>query len=125
MKIFIVDDSLLLCDKLSNLIRENLEVEHIDCFHQAAGAIRSIEEARPEVVILDIRLPDGNGIDLLKEIKLRSPAPKIIMFTSYAYPHYRKKCLSAGADYFFNKSSEFEKVIQVLKDKTSDDLLKA
>lgn len=116
MKILIIDDSPLLCDKLSNLINENLRVENIDCVYRAEGAIETIEKTRPEVVILDIRLPDGNGIDLLKEIKQRSLAGKTVMFTSYAYPHYRKKCLSAGADHFFNKSSEFEKVIEFLKD---------
>lgn len=116
MKILIIDDSPLLCGKLTNLINENLAVEQMDCVHRAEGAIERIEKVRPDVVILDIRLPDGNGIDLLKEIKERSLAAKTIMFTSYAYPHYRKKCLSAGADYFFNKSSEFERVIEFLSD---------
>jgi len=66
-------------------------------------------------VILDIRMPGGSGIDVLEDIKKINAAPIVIILTNYPYPQYRKKCMAAGADYFFDKSSEFEKVTEVLK----------
>jgi DNA-binding response OmpR family regulator len=66
-------------------------------------------------VILDIRMPGGSGMDVLQAIKREKQAPMVIMLTNYPYPQYRKKCLGLGADYFFDKSTEFEKVTELFK----------
>ena len=78
-------------------------------------AVTAIRELKPDVVILDIRMPGGCGIDVLNTIDKSGRTPVVIMLTNYPYPQYRKKCFAAGADYFFDKSSEFEKVIDVLQ----------
>jgi YesN/AraC family two-component response regulator len=70
---------------------------------------------RPDVVILDIRMPENNGIQVLEAIKKSAAAPVVIMLTAFPYPQYRKKCLEAGAEYFFDKATEFEQVAEVLK----------
>jgi len=59
-------------------------------------------------------MPSGSGISVLEEVKRRDDSPTVIMLTNYPYPQYRKKCMDAGADYFFDKSSEFHKVTEVL-----------
>lgn len=61
------------------------------------------------------KMPGGNGIDVLQNIKKSKPAPIVIMLTNYPYLQYRKKCMKAGAEYFFDKASEFEKVNEVLE----------
>jgi DNA-binding NarL/FixJ family response regulator len=60
-------------------------------------------------------MPQGNGIKVLEEIKKNLQSPKVIIFTNYIYPQYRKKYMNAGADFFFNKSTEFEKLIDTVK----------
>ena len=77
-------------------------------------AMQSIEDLKPDIVILDIKMP-GNGINVLKMIKKKIFAPKVIIFTNYPYPEFRKKCFELGADYFFDKSFELEKLIKILK----------
>jgi len=78
--------------------------------------IAVIEEIKPDAVVLDIRMPKGSGIDVLKYIQNGvQPKPLVIVLTNYPYPHYRKKCLALGADYFIDKSVDFEKVIDVLE----------
>ena len=67
------------------------------------------------MVILDIRMPNGSGIDVLREIKKNEHAPIVIMITNYPYPQYQKKCEAAGADYFFDKATEIGKVTEVLE----------
>jgi DNA-binding NarL/FixJ family response regulator len=75
-----------------------------------------VETLKPDVAILDIRMPTGSGADLVPDLKKLNPAPKVIMLTNYAYPENRKKCMDGGADFFFDKSTEFQKVVAVLKD---------
>ena len=78
-------------------------------------AIKGILELHPDVVILDIRMPGGSRIDVPQAIKREDQVPTVIMLTNYPYPQYRKKCMDLGADYFFDKYSEFEKVMETLE----------
>ena len=115
MKVFIVDDSKIVCERLSEMLSELPEIEITGQAHKAVEAINLIEKLNPDAVILDIRMPGGSGIDVLRKIKKNKTAPLIIMLTNYPYPQYRKKCMDAGVDFFFDKSNEFEKVVEVLK----------
>ncbi len=83
----------------------------------ASEAIAAFQQLKPEVAILDIQMPGGSGIDVLVHIKKESPRTTVIMLTNYPLPPFRKCCQKAGADYFFDKSTEFEKVIEVLRSK--------
>ena len=69
---------------------------------------------RPAVVVLDLELPGASGFDLLAQFKLRQPACVVIVLTTYAYPEFRENALRLGADYFFSKAMEFERVTEVL-----------
>ncbi|MCK4352836.1 response regulator transcription factor [candidate division WOR-3 bacterium] len=120
MKVFIVDDSKLVRERLITMLSELVEIEIVGQAQDVLEAEKSIQELCPNVVVLDIRLPKGNGIGVLKNIKKYKPAPIVIMLTNYPYPQYRKKCLTAGADFFFEKSTEFEKVTEVLKQMIQD-----
>ncbi len=115
MKIFIADDSKLVRERLITMVSEIPGTEIAGEAKNAVEALNSIRKLGPDAVILDIRMPGGNGIEVLNEIKRDKPAPLIIILTNYPYPQYRKKCMEGGADYFFDKSTEFEKVIEVLK----------
>jgi len=97
------------------MISELPGIEVIGQAESAEKAINSIRILKPDVTILDIRMPGGDGIEVLKNIKKDKSAPLIIILTDDLYPQYRKKCLDSGADYFFDKSTEFQKVIGVLK----------
>ena len=114
MRVYVVDDSPLVRERLVALLSE---VDGIDVVGSAASSeegIAGITAHEPDVAILDIRMPAGSGISVLEEIRRREKPPTIIMLTNYPYPQYRRKCMDAGADYFFDKSSEFSKVTDVL-----------
>ncbi len=117
MKVFIADDSSALRERLASMLLD-MQDEDIEIVGQAQdvqGAIEAIRRTKPEVVILDIRMPGGSGIDVLQSIKKIAPSPVIIMLTNYPYPQYRKKCMDAGADFFFDKSNEFVRIPEVLR----------
>ncbi len=116
MRVFIADDSDLLRERLIGLITEIPGVMISGQADNVGDAISAIQIEKPEVIILDIRMPGGSGIDVLKTVKSDLPASVVIVLTNYSYSQYRKICLDAGADYFFEKTSEFDRIPAILNE---------
>ncbi|MBP1725872.1 MAG: hypothetical protein H6Q51_1170 [Deltaproteobacteria bacterium] len=114
LKVYVVDDSELVRERLIDMVSEIEEVEVVGETGDLREAKASIGQLRPDAVILDIRLPDGNGITLLRHMKRERPAATVIVLTNYPYPQYREECLDAGADYFLYKATEFDQVGEIL-----------
>src|ERR1043165_7846907 len=114
MNVFIVDDSEPLRERLALAAAEIEGVTLVGLAGDARDAIESIRRLRPHVVLLDIRLSGGSGIYVLETIKHELPATSVLMFTAYATPQYRDRCLSAGADHFVDKNTGFARLIQIL-----------
>ena len=115
MRLIIADDSAIIRSCLVDLLSD---IEGIDIVGQAGdwlGAAKAIQRLKPDVAILDIQMPKGNGLVTLRTIKGNEYPPKVIMFTNYPYPQYRKEYIEAGADYFFDKCSEYKELEGVLK----------
>ncbi|HAL55648.1 MAG TPA: response regulator [Bacteroidetes bacterium] len=115
MKLLIVDDSPVVRARLIVMLQD---LDHITIVGQAGSveeAQTTFRRATPDVVVLDIRMPGGSGIDVLKMIKAHRPETKVIMLTNYPYAQYQEKCKAEGADYFFDKSVEFEKVVELVR----------
>jgi DNA-binding NarL/FixJ family response regulator len=110
MKVFIADDSPILQDRLKTMLSDFPEVEIAGQARDVPEAIKSIQDLNPDLVILDIRMPDGSGIEVLQSIKKDRPDIKVIVFTNYPYPQYRKKCMDLGADFFFAKATESDQI---------------
>lgn len=115
MRVLIVDDSAVVVKRLVTLLSELEEVEIVGEAQTCGEANERIRQLQPDVVILDIRMPGGSGIDVLETIKQTTPAPIVMMLTNFPYAQYREKCLRAGADFFFDKSTEFDQMIGVFR----------
>jgi DNA-binding NarL/FixJ family response regulator len=115
MKILIADDSDILRNHLITIISEMEGVRVVGESRDTKSAIRDINKKKPDLVILDIRMPGEGGIHVLKIVKEKNQKLIVIIFTDYPYPQYRTKCLESGADYFFDKSTETEKMIETVK----------
>jgi DNA-binding NarL/FixJ family response regulator len=114
LKLFIADDSEAILESLSDLLGDIRGIEIVGHAHNANEAIELIKKSKPDVAILDIRMPGGSGIHVLEIIKLFNKNILIIMLTAYPFPQYRQICEEMGAEYFFNKSTEFHRVQEVL-----------
>jgi DNA-binding NarL/FixJ family response regulator len=108
LKLFIVDDSKLVRERLTELLIGNQDVELVGEAATGGYAIQAIKRLRPDVVTLDIHLPDGNGLEILESIKANDTPPVVIMLTAFPYPQYREKCRAAGAEYFLDKMIDFD-----------------
>jgi len=114
-KVFIAEGSALIRERLAALISE---FETFELVGQAGSADEAIEAGgrlRPDIVLMDIRLPGGNGLEVLEAIKRDNAAPVIIMLTAFPYPQHWRKCVEAGAEYLFDKITEFECIVDVLE----------
>jgi DNA-binding NarL/FixJ family response regulator len=116
LKVFIADDSAPVRQRLAAQLSELESVELVGQAGDAHAALEAIWQLRPDVVVLDIRMPGGSGLQVLEALKRDTPAPTVIMLTAFPYPQYRRKCLEAGAEYFFDKTTEFERVARVLRE---------
>ena len=114
-RVYIVDDSVRLRRRLCELLSDIDNVQVIGQAGDADKALDDIRILRPDTVLLDIRLPGKNGIQLLGEIKDLKPETTVIIMTNYDYSQYRQQSIRSGADHFFNKTREFENIIEVLK----------
>ena len=63
-------------------------------------------------------VPGGSGIKVLEAVKKDRPAPLVIMLTNFDHPQYRNRCMQLGADHFLDKSNNFERVIEIVRDFT-------
>ncbi|HMQ51574.1 MAG TPA: response regulator transcription factor [Anaerolineae bacterium] len=115
IRVFIADDSLIVREHLVTMLDELVGIEIVGQAENVTEAISAIQQLRPDVVILDIRMPGGSGIDVLQTIKQDEVAPIVIILTNYPYSGYRQKCLQAGADYFLDKSTEFEQIPELFE----------
>jgi DNA-binding NarL/FixJ family response regulator len=113
MMVFIADDSDPVRERLIALLSEIDGAEVIGEATNYDEAVEGIRSLKPHIVILDIQMPGGSGIDVLKEIKQDSRPPVVLMLTNHASPQYRKKCMEWGADFFLDKSREFESLASI------------
>lgn len=120
LKIVTVDDSPIVSGRLQSILNEIEEVEFIGNARNITTALALIDQKRPDVVFLDIHLeedmPEANGIDLLVILRKKYLPMKILMLTNLTGFHYRNACMAFGADYFFDKSHDFDKIPGTLKD---------
>jgi len=114
LKVLIVEDSEVVTKRIRSLLKEMPEVSIVGEAMNGTEALAIHDVMHPDVVLLDIKLPGMNGVEILKEIKLLNRGTKVMMLTNYSDLHHRKRCKEAGADYFFDKSIEFEKVPDIL-----------
>lgn len=77
-------------------------------------ALAQFKELRPDAILLDLYLKDGNSFGVVTEVKRSALACIVIILTNFATPETRAHCLGLGADYFFEKNQEFERVPEVL-----------
>lgn len=112
--VLLVDDVALVRDRLCSLLGEDPRIAVIGQAKDAAEAIRQSESLRPDAVVLDYRLPDATGVEVLRHIKQSAPWCVVIMLTNLRESVFEEISRMSGADYFFHKATEFEKVVEVL-----------
>ena len=112
--VLIVDDSPIIIERLKSMLTGVENVGTVIYASTYSRAILLLAENNPDIAVLDINLPDKNGIEILRYIKKNHVAITVIMLTNQAADYYRNLCKLLGAEYFLDKSTEFEKVPAII-----------
>jgi DNA-binding NarL/FixJ family response regulator len=115
VKVLIVEDSPIVRERLVALVAGVRNVVIVGQAEDGFKAQALFRQHRPDAVVLDIQLPGINGMDLLAQFKREHPACVVMVLTTYAFKEFRQRCTTLGADYFFDKSLEFERITEVLE----------
>lgn len=114
MKIIIADDDVLVTVSLKTILESGGEVEVAGIGHNGREAVELYFGIRPDIALLDIQMPELNGIETAKEILSRDPGAKILFLTTFSDDDYIIQALGAGAKGYILKQ-DFESIVSALK----------
>ena len=114
-RVMVIDDHPLIRRGLIDLITRQTDMEVVGEAEGLADAFRVFDEARPNFVIVDITLKDGNGLEFIKDIKSRQPETMMLVSSMQDETLYAERCLRAGARGYINKDEAAEKVIDAIR----------
>jgi len=117
LRVFLVEDSASIRDRLGDFLSEPGKVEMIGFASTEADAVRQLTAQTVDVAIVDLNLKEGTGIGVIESVRaLHATAPPtIVVLTNYAFPEFEAACRERGADYFFDKSTQFGAVKMLLQ----------
>jgi len=116
IRVCLVEDSSLVRLRLAGMLRDLWDVEQVFEAATVAEARRLLPNAKPHLVVVDMRLPDGDGLEVVAAAKLLTPRPAVVVLTNYGYDQLRASCLEAGADLFLDKRTEFDQLPAIVAD---------
>ena len=113
LKVLVVDDSPALRERLIEMLSQVTGLKVVGEAESVADAQRAIEELKPGLVVLDLQLRDGSGLEVLREAKRVQPNIKLVVFTNQPELQYRQRCADLGADYFLCKSTDAKALLAI------------
>ncbi len=114
MLILIIDDSEIFRSRLVEILSESPNSKKLLEVNNIFEAKEIMQSLLPDLIITDIRMPGGSGIDLIKELRKKNINITTMVITNYPEEHYKTEAIKAGADYFFDKSNDMEKMLEAI-----------
>ena len=116
VRVYLVEDSPILTKLLVGLIEAEPGAFVVGQCDNARAAITDIQTMKPDAVVLDLHLREGNGVDVIRALRQKGDVlPTLIVLTNHSGLPYRKAAREAGAHHFFDKSSEIPLMLSLLR----------
>ena len=116
IRVFIVDDQALIRDGLKTILETEEDMEVAGAAKNGLEACSMAELLRPDIILMDIRMPGIDGVESIKNIRSRLPQVKIIMLTTFNDEEYIMDAIANGASGYLLKDIEVEKLIETIHD---------
>ncbi len=116
LRVLLADDSDLILDRLQQMLRLHPLVEIAGSFKDGIKTLEALKSLKPDLAIVDIKMPGLTGLEVLHEIRKEDSHLKFMILTFYSSENYRKLAMQYGADYFFSKVDDFEKISPVVNE---------
>jgi DNA-binding NarL/FixJ family response regulator len=115
IRIFVVDDHEMVRRGVRDLAAELEEIEVVGDADRASTALEGIARTEPDVALLDVRLPDENGIELCREVRSQHPGVRCLMFTSYSDDEALLNAIMAGASGYLLKFTSGDELVEAIQ----------
>lgn len=115
IRLVLVDDHTLIRQGLRHAFARDPAIEVVGEAGSAAQGLSAVATSRPDVVLLDVNLPDGNGLDLARELRQAHPEVGLVVLTMHGEDENLFKALEAGASAFVLKSASVEEVLAAVR----------
>lgn len=119
LRVVVAEDAEVIRELLRRSLSTVAGLEIVAMARDGVEALEVVNELKPDVLVLDISMPRKNGIEVLKEIRIRDISTVIIMFTADICNQMRKLCLEAGANFYVPKT-EINKLLSICKELLAD-----
>jgi DNA-binding NarL/FixJ family response regulator len=114
MRVLLADDSGLILERLQEMLSMYNQTEIVGSLKNGTETLEALRVLKPDLAIVDIKMPGLSGLEVLNEIRKEDKTIKFIILTFYSSDYYRQLAIQAGADYFFNKVDDFDKLSMVV-----------
>ncbi|MCM2326250.1 MAG: response regulator transcription factor [Lysobacter sp.] len=114
MDLFIVEDSIPVRERLLRTLEGMAGLDIVGTAEDVPAAIDGLTSCPPDALILDLQLPSGSGLQVLRAVRQKLPNMRVIVMTNFAAEPYRKAAMAAGAEVFLDKSADFGRVRDIL-----------
>ncbi len=115
IKIFITDDHYMIVEGIRSLLQNEKDIEWMGHAMTAASCMAFLQQEQPDVILMDINLPDKSGIDLCKEVKSKYPAIQIIGLSSFNQQSFIQKMMDNGASGYVLKNATREELMEAVE----------
>ncbi|WP_208592171.1 response regulator transcription factor [Gracilibacillus suaedae] len=114
IRVMIADDQKIVCDGLTVMLNQHHELEVVAKAYTGEEAIEKAMEYQPDVILMDIKMPDISGITATKILKEKNPKVKILMLTTFSNHDYILRALKNGASGYLLKDTDVDHLIEVI-----------
>ena len=115
IKIFITDDHYMIVEGIRSLLQYEKDIEWMGHAMNAASCLAFLQQQQPNVILMDINLPDKSGIDLCKEVKAKHPAIHIVGLSSFNQQSFIQKMMESGASGYVLKNATREELMEAIE----------
>lgn len=109
-RVVVVEDQTILRDLICRLLESYPGIEVVDALGDGHEALKVIQEKHPDIVVLDIMLPQLNGVEVLRQLKNEDRKPDILVFSAFPSKNVVKKVLEAGIEGFVEKDAKLDEL---------------
>ncbi len=114
VKVFLADDSAMIRERVAAMLAAR-DMAIVGEAETPEGSIAGILAAHPDVVVLDVQLEGGTGLQVLRAVREADPQVAFVVFSNNAGPAYRKRYLGEGAQRFLDKTTEFDQLVMAVE----------
>jgi len=119
MKLLVASDSDVIRSRIIKMIYKQSNLKIADFGKDITDVLDKISQDVFDVLILDINVPNGCATHFFPYIKHKNPESVLIFLSDFVNPVYRQKCIDAGADYILEKSTEFDRITEIINHKNN------